>query len=148
MPSTDRIRNVALVGHSGSGKTSLVEAMAYRAGLIPRLGRTEDGTTLADTDPEEIAHRISLSLSVVPLDWKGYRLNLIDTPGDPDFEGEVRAALAVADVAVVVVSAVDGIQVGTDNAWRLCDELGVPRLVFVNKLDRERASFDRTLESP
>ncbi len=147
MPSTDRIRNVALVGHSGSGKTSLVEAMAYRAGLIPRLGRTEDGTTLADTDPEEIAHRISLSLSVVPLDWKGYRLNLIDTPGDPDFEGEVRAALAVADVAVVVVSAVDGIQVGTDNAWRLCDELGVPRLVFVNKLDRERASFDRTLEA-
>jgi elongation factor G len=147
MTSTDRIRNVALLGHSGSGKTSLVEAMAYRAGLLGRMGRTEDGTTLADTDPEETAHGISLALSVVPLDWKGHKLNLIDTPGDPDFEGEVRAALAVADLAVVVVSAVDGIQVGTDNAWRLCDELGVPRIVFINKLDRERASFDRTYQA-
>jgi elongation factor G len=147
MTSTDRIRNVALLGHSGSGKTALVEAMAYRAGLIGRLGRTEDGTTLADTDPEETAHGISLALSVIPIEWKGYKLNIIDTPGDPDFEGEVRAALAVADVAVVVVSAVDGIQVGTDNGWRLCEQLGVPRIVFVNKLDRERASFERTLEA-
>lgn len=145
MTSTDRIRNVALVGHSGVGKTSLVEAMAVRAGIIGRLGRIEDGTTLADTDPEEIAHGISLALSVVPFDWKGHRINIIDTPGDPDFEGEVRAALAVADLAVVVVSGVDGIEVGTENAWRICDELGIGRLVFINKLDRERASFDRTL---
>ena len=145
MAGTDQIRNVALLGHSGSGKTSLVEAMALRAGLISRLGRVEDGTTLSDSDAEEKAHGISLSLSVVPIDWKSHKLNILDTPGDPDLEGEVRAALAVVDVAVIVVSAVDGIQVGTDLAWRLCDELGIPRMVFINKLDRERASFDRTL---
>lgn len=144
MVSTDRIRNVALLGHSGAGTTTLVEAMAYRAGLVGRMGTTQDGTTLADTEPEEIRRGLSLSLSLVPIEWKGVLLNVIDTPGEPDFEAEIRAALAVADVAVVVVSAVDGIQVGTDRAWQLCDELGIPRIVFVNKLDRERASFDRT----
>ncbi|MGY6501734.1 MAG: elongation factor G [Acidimicrobiales bacterium] len=145
MSSTERIRNVALVGHSGAGKTSLVEAMALRAGLISRLGRIEDGSTVSDTEPEEVAHHISLSLAVVPIDWKGYRLNVIDTPGDPDFAGEVRAALGVADVAVVVVSGVDGVQVGTEQVWRMCEDMGLPRMVFVNKLDRERSSFDRTL---
>lgn len=145
--TTDKIRNVALVGHSGAGKTTLVEAMLYRAGVINRIGRVEDGTTTTDTDPEEKSHGISLSLAVAPLDWKGCRINVLDTPGDPDFSGEVRAALRVADLAVFVVSAVDGIEVGTEAAWRLCEELGVPRMVFVNKLDRERASFERTLEA-
>ncbi|MBK5223476.1 MAG: elongation factor G, partial [Acidimicrobiia bacterium] len=110
------------------------------------LGQVEDGTTVADTDPEEKQRRMSLALSVVPVEWSGHRINLIDTPGDPDFHGEVRAALRVADLAVLVVSGVDGIEVGTEAAWRACDELDVPVLVFVNKLDRERASFDRTLE--
>ncbi|HSL59585.1 MAG TPA: elongation factor G [Acidimicrobiales bacterium] len=144
--TTDRIRNVALVGHSGAGKTTLVEAMLFRAGLLTRIGRVEDGTTTTDTDPEEKSHGISLSLAVAPLDWKDHRVNVIDTPGDPDFVGEVRAALRVADLAVFVVSAVDGVEVGTQSVWRLCEELGVPRMVFINKLDRERASFERTLD--
>lgn len=146
MATTDRIRNVALVGHSGAGTTSLTEAVLLAAGAVTRLGRVEDGTTVADTDPEEKAHGISLALSVVPVEWKGHKLNLIDTPGDPDFEADVRAALRVADLAVLVVSAVDGIEVGTDAAWRLCEQMGVPVVFFVNKLDRERASFDRTLD--
>jgi elongation factor G len=145
MATTERIRNVALVGHSGAGTTSLAEAMLLAAGVITRLGRVEDGTTVSDTDPEEKVHGISLALSVVPFEWKGHRINLIDTPGDPDFEGDLRAALRVADLAVLVVSAVDGIEVGTQSAWRLCEQMEVPVLVFVNKLDRERASFDRTL---
>ncbi|QGG96191.1 elongation factor G [Actinomarinicola tropica] len=146
MATTERIRNVALVGHSGAGTTSLTEAALLAAGAIGRLGRVEDGTTVADTDPEEKAHGLSLALSVVPVEWKGHLLNLVDTPGDPDLEGEVRAALRVADLAVLVVSGVDGVQVGTESAWRLCAEADVPVLVFVNKLDRERASFDRTLD--
>lgn len=145
MSLTHRIRNVAVLGHSGSGKTSLVEAMATHAGLISRMGRVEDGTTLSDTEAEEIAHRISIALSVVPVEWNGHSINLIDTPGDPDFEGEVRAALSAADLALVVVSAVEGVEVGTTTAWNLCDELGLPRLVVINKLDRERASYEQTL---
>lgn len=145
MATTARIRNVALVGHSGAGTTSLAEAVLLAAGATSRLGRVEDGTTVADTDPEEKAHGLSLALSVLRVDWKGHTLNLIDTPGDPDFVADVRAALRVADLAVLVVSAVDGIEVGTEASWRLCEEMGVPVLVFVNKLDRERASFDRTL---
>jgi elongation factor G len=145
--TTDKIRNVALVGHSGSGKTTLVEAMLYRAGVVNRIGRVEDGTTTTDTDPEEKSHGISLSLAVAPLEWKGCHINVLDTPGDPDFGGEVRAALRVADLAVFVVSAVDGVEVGTEAAWRLCEELGVPRMVFINKLDRERASYERTLDA-
>ncbi len=143
--TTERIRNVALVGHSGAGTTTLVEAALLAAGAISRAGRVEDGTTVADVDAEEHAHGISLGLSVVSVDWKDHRINLIDTPGDPDFEGPLRAALSVADLAVLVVSAVDGIEVGTERAWRRCEELDLPVIVFVNKLDRERASFDATL---
>ena len=143
--TTDRIRNVALVGHSGAGTTTLVESSLLAAGAIGRAGRVEDGTTVADVDAEEHTRGVSLGLSVVSLDWATYRINLIDTPGDPDFEGPMRAALSVADLAVLVVSAVDGVEVGTERAWRRCAEIGMPVLVFVNKLDRERASFDRTL---
>ncbi len=143
--TTDRIRNVALVGHSGAGTTTLVEAALLASGAIGRCGRVEDGTTVADVDPEEHVHGLSLGLSLVTVDWRGHRLNLLDTPGDPDFEGPMRAALSVADLAVLVVSAVDGIEPGTVRAWRRCEEIGVPVVVFVNKLDRERASFERTL---
>jgi elongation factor G len=143
--ATGQIRNVALVGHSGAGKTSLAEALLHRAGAISRMGRVEDGTTACDFDPEEQRRGISLSLSVAPFEWRDHKINLIDTPGYADFLGEVAAALRIADLAVFVVSAVDGVEVQTEEAWGLAQRLGVPRRVFVNKLDRERASFDATL---
>ncbi|HET9600915.1 MAG TPA: elongation factor G [Acidimicrobiales bacterium] len=142
---TANIRNVALVGHSGSGKTTLVEALLARSGATARIGRVEDGTTLSDTEPEEVKRRISLSLAVAPVEWDGCKLNFLDTPGYADFMGEVEAALSVADLAVFVVSAVDGVEVQTEVIWRRCVELGLPRMVFVNKEDKERADFHRVL---
>jgi elongation factor G len=143
--STAQIRNVALVGHGGAGKTSLAEALLHRSGAIKRMGRVEDGTTTCDHDPEERQRGLSLQLAVAPFEWHGHKVNLIDTPGYADFVGEVAAALRVADLAVFVVSAVEGVEVQTEVVWRIAAELGLPRMVFVNKLDRERASFDRTL---
>jgi len=143
--ATRQIRNVALVGHSGAGKTSLAEALLHRAGAISRLGRVEDGTTVCDSDPEEHKRGISLSLSVAPFEWRDHKVNLIDTPGYADFLGDVSAALRIADLAVFVVSAVDGVEVQTEEAWDLAQKMNMPRMVFVNKLDRERANFDATL---
>ncbi len=139
------IRNVALVGHGGSGKTSLAEALLHCAGGLSRPGRVEDGTTVADFEAEAVKHGISVTLAMVPFEWEGHKVNLIDTPGYADFAAEVRAGLAVADLAVFVVSAVDGVEVQTRVAWKLAEAAGLPRLIFVNKLDRERASFERTL---
>ena len=148
---TPRIRNVALVGHSGVGKTTLAEALLHRAGAIPRMGSIEDGTTVCDVEPEEVKRRISLSPAVAPFPWTAsdgetYLINLIDTPGYADFVGGVDAALAVADLAVVVVSAVDGVEVGTETVWAQLDALGMPRIVFVTKEDKARADFHRVLE--
>ena len=143
--STAQIRNVALVGHGGAGKTSLAEALLHRAGAINRMGRVEDGSTTCDFDPEERQRGLSLSLAVAPFEWRDHKINLVDTPGYADFIGDVAAALRVVDLAVFVVSAVEGVEVQTEVGWRMAAELGVPRMVFVNKLDRERASFDRTL---
>jgi elongation factor G len=142
----ERIRNVALVGHGGSGKTTLAEALLYTAGVIPRMGRVEDASTVCDFDPEEQKRQQSLSLALAPFEWKGHKINLIDTPGYADFEGEVIAALRVVDLAVFVVNAVEGVEVQTERIWREAAELGVPRMVFVNKLDKERSSFERALE--
>jgi elongation factor G len=142
----ERIRNVALVGHSGSGKTTLAEAMLYRAGVLARLGRVEDGNTVLDYDPEEHRRRASLSLAMAPVAWHDHKINLIDTPGYPDFVGDVHAALRVVDLAVFVVSAVEGVEVQTETIWRIAEDMGVPRMIFINKLDKERASFNRTLE--
>jgi len=141
----ERIRNVALVGHNGAGKTTLAEALLYRSGAIDRLGRVEDGNTIMDFDPEEHSRGMSLSLSLAPFEWKGHKVNLIDTPGYADFVGDVHAALRVADLAVFVVSAVEGVEVQTEYAWSIAEDLGIPRMIFINKLDKERASFDRTL---
>ena len=142
----EKIRNVALVGHSGAGKTTLAEALLFRAGAINRIGRVEDGTTVTDSDPEEHSRGMSLSLSIAPFEWKGHKINLIDTPGYADFVGEIHAALRVTDLAVFVVSAVEGVEVQTEYAWGVAADFGVPRMIFINKLDKERASFDRTLE--
>jgi elongation factor G len=143
---TEKIRNVALVGHGGAGKTSLAEALLYTAGAAPRLGRVEDGNTVTDFDPEEARRRISVSLAVAPFEHDGFKVNLLDTPGYADFVSDVSAALRAADLAVFVVSAVEGVEVQTEIAWRMADELRLPRAIFVNKLDRERASFARTLD--
>ncbi len=140
-----RIRNVALVGHNGAGKTTLAEALLFTTGAISRQGRVEDGSTVSDFEPEEIRRRMSLSLAMAPMVVGDVKINLIDTPGYADFFAEVRAACSVADLVVVVVSAVEGMEGQTEAAWHLAAELGLPRLVFVNKLDRERANFDRTL---
>ena len=143
---TERIRNVALVGHGGAGKTTLAEAMLLEAGLVSRLGRVEDGTTVCDSEPEEQRRGQSLSLALAPIVWKDHRINLLDAPGYADFEGEALTALRVADLAVFVVSAVAGPEVQTIRLWKAAADLGLPRMVFVNKLDRERASFPRTLD--
>ncbi len=140
-----RIRNVALVGHNGAGKTTLAEALLLATGAIPRAGKVDDGSTVSDFEPEEIKRHMSISLALTPVVLGDIKINIIDTPGYADFFGEVRAACSVADLVVVVVSAVDGVEAQTEAVWELAAELGLPRLVFINKLDRERASFDRTL---
>jgi elongation factor G len=145
-PSTHRIRNVALLGHNGVGKTTLAEALLHRAGVTTRAGTVADGTTVTDTDPDEIARQMTISLAIAPFEWKAtdghtYKINLIDTPGYPDFVADVDAALSVADLAVILVSAVDGIELGTELAWQRCERLGLPCFFFVTREDRPRADF-------
>ncbi|MGH9189439.1 MAG: elongation factor G [Acidimicrobiales bacterium] len=141
-----KIRNVALVGHGGAGKTSLAEALLFCSGAISRMGRVEDGTATTDVEPEEIRRRISLSLALAPFEYDGFKINLLVAPGYADFVADLDAALRVADLAVIVVSGVEGVEVQTEMAWRRAAALNLPRMFFVNKLDRERASFDRTLD--
>jgi elongation factor G len=143
--ASDKIRNVALVGHSGSGKTMLAEALLFAAGVTTRMGRVEDRNTVTDFDPEELARGSSVSLAMAPFEWSGHRINLIDTPGLSDFMGEALAALRAADLALFIVSGVDGVEVQTEALWDMAGDEGIARAVFVNKLDRERASFSRTL---
>ena len=141
------IRNVAVVGHSGSGKTQLVSAMLFGAKMVNRLGRVDDGTTVTDFDEEEIARKHTLSASVAFAEWRSTKINLIDTPGISNFVSDTRAALRVADAALVVVDAVAGVEVQTEKVWGIAEEIGLPCVVVLNLLDRERASFDRALES-
>jgi elongation factor G len=143
---TPSLRNVAVVGHGGSGKTTLAEGLLHLAGESTRLGKVDEGNSILDADPDAIRRRISVSASVAPVPWKGTKINLIDTPGYLDFQGDVRAALRIADAVLFVVDAVAGVEVGTELTWRICDELGLPRMIFVNKMDRENASFARTVE--
>lgn len=143
---TSQIRNVVLLGHGSVGKTSLSEALLFLAGVINRLGRVEEGTTTSDFDPEEIKRRISVSLALLPLEWNGHKINLLDSPGYADFVGEVKCGVRVADAAIVVVAAVSGVEVGTEQVWKYAEERALPRMIFVNKMDRENADFYKTVE--
>jgi elongation factor G len=140
------IRNVALVGHGGSGKTSLASALLFDAGAVNRLGRVEEGTTVTDFDPDEVERRISLQAASAFAEWKKAKINLIDAPGYANFLSEARAGLRVADAALVVVDAVAGVEVQTEKVWEIAEEFSLPRFLVVHKMDRENASFERTLE--
>jgi elongation factor G len=148
MPAVEpgKIRNVAVVGHRGTGKTSLVEAMLFQAGATNRLGVVEQGTTVSDWDEDEQEREMSISDSLCHLEWQGRKINLIDTPGEPSFQGDAIAALHVVEGALVTVSGVMGVEVQTARNWQRAEDLGLARVVFVNMLDRERADFYRTLE--
>src|ERR687889_1209296 len=137
--SADKVRNVALVGHAGAGKTTLAEALLVATGALPRLGRIEDGTTCLDTEEVEIRQQRSVSLGVATVEHAGHRLTLLDTPGSPDFVGELRAGLRAADAALFVVSAVAGVDAGTVQLWEECAAVGMPRAVVVTQVDRPRA---------
>ncbi len=140
------IRNVLLVGHGGAGKTTLLESMVFTAGASTRMGRIEDGNTVSDFEAEEVKKGISVSLAMAPVEWDGVKINVLDAPGYADFIGDVRSAIRAVDAVILVVSAVDGVEVQTEVAWELAVEAGMPRAILINKLDRERASFERTLE--
>ncbi|MBW3593315.1 MAG: GTP-binding protein, partial [Actinobacteria bacterium] len=139
------MRNVAVIGHRGTGKTSLVEALLFQAEATNRLGSVEQESTVADWDEEEHRRQMSLSAGLCHLEWQGRKVNVIDTPGDPGFQADTLAALRVVEGAVIVVNAVAGVEVQTTRLWDRCEALETSRLIFVNMLDRERASFDATL---
>ena len=143
---TDEIRNVVLLGHGGSGKTSLAEAMAYVSGATSRMGKIADGNTISDFDKEEQKREFSISTSLVPIEWEKAKINILDTPGYFDFVGEVEEAVSAADAAVIVVSGKAGVEVGTEKAWELCDEYKLPRMVYVTEMDVDDASFRQVVQ--
>ncbi len=143
--TSENIRNVALISHGGAGKTSLTEALLFTSGAINRLGKIESGNTTTDFDPDEIKKQVTINVGLAPLEWEEVKINLLDTPGYFDFIGDVLGALRVADSAVVVVCAVSGVEVGTEKVWGYADDFNLPRLVVINKLDRENADYEGTL---
>jgi len=145
--TAEHIRNVALISHVGSGKTSLIDAALYDSGVVTRQGKVDEGSSVADYDPDELKRSMTLNAKVLPVEWKNTKINFIDTPGYADFMGEVKAGLRVADAALVVVTAEKGVEVGTELTWQYADERNLPRMVLINKLDRENTSFDQALES-
>ncbi|HNT78465.1 MAG TPA: GTP-binding protein, partial [Anaerolineae bacterium] len=145
--TTQKIRNIALIGHGSSGKTTLTEAMLFYSKAISRRGSVMDGTTVTDFDEEEIRRHISLNTAMAPIEWKDCKINVLDTPGYTDFIGEVRSALRVTDLALSVVDAAAGVEVGTELTWGYATDEQMPRAVLINKMDRENANFDRALAS-
>jgi len=142
----ENIHNVVLLSHCGAGKTSVSEAMLFAAGAITRLGKVDDGTATSDYDPTEVKHKISLNLALLPCQWNGVKINLIDTPGYSDFVGEVKASVRVSEGAIIVICAASGVEVGSEQVWAYSEEANLSRLILVNKMDRENADFYRTLE--
>lgn len=145
--SVQNIRNVCLLGHGGNGKTALAESLLYMTGAIDRMGRSTDGNTVCDYDPEEAKRQISISTAMAPLEYKGCKINVLDTPGGFDFSGEVMEALQVADAAIIVCSAKDGISVGLEKAWRYCQERDMPRFIYISKTDEENSDYNATFEA-
>ncbi|MBR2948315.1 MAG: elongation factor G [Lachnospiraceae bacterium] len=144
--TTDKIRNVVLLGHGGSGKTSLVEAMAYLSGITSRMGKVTDGNTVSDFGKEEQKRQISISTSVVPIEWNGVKINILDTPGYFDFVGEVEEAVSVAGAAIIVINGKSGIEVGTEKAWELCEKYNLPRFIYVTNMDIDNVSYRQIVE--
>lgn len=144
--TTDKIRNVVLLGHGGCGKTSLVEAMAYLSGITSRLGKVDDGNTVSDFGKEEQKRKISVSTSVIPIEWAGNKINIIDTPGFFDFVGEVEEGISAAGAAIIVVNGKAGVEVGTKKAWDLCEKYKLPRMIYVSNMDVDNASFRQVVE--
>jgi elongation factor G len=140
------IHNTVLLSHSGTGKTSLAEALLFTAGAIKRMGKVDDGSSVSDYDPDEIKRKISISLSLLPFVWKDKKVNIIDTPGYTDFIGEVKAGMRVSEGAVILVCAASGVEVGTEQVWKYCEEASLPRLIFVNKMERENADYIKTVD--
>jgi elongation factor G len=143
--ATDAIRNVALISHGGGGKTSLGEALLFHTGAVNRMGKIEEGNTVSDFEDEEIRRRLSLSTSVLALEYRDHKVNLLDTPGYTDFIGEVISALRASDAAILLVDSVAGVEVGTELDWGYCETFALPRFVAISKMDRENASFERAL---
>jgi elongation factor G len=144
--ATEKLRNVALLGHGSSGKTTFAEAMLFASGGSSRMGKVEDGNTVSDYDDEEKRRKQSISLSVILVEYKDYKLNLLDTPGYADFYGEVKSAVRVADLGLIFVDAVSGVEVGTELAMQAVDEAKIPRAVLVSRMDRENANFQSVME--
>src|SRR5512147_3160326 len=142
--TTEFLRNIALVSHGGAGKTMLAEAFLHAAGATTRLGKVEDGTTVSDYDEEEIRRKISIYASMIPLEHRDHKINLIDAPGYTDFVGEAISALSVTDGAIILVDAVAGVEVGTELAWRYANDFKLPRFFLINKMDRDNADFEKT----
>lgn len=144
--TANEVRNVVLLGHSGCGKTTLAEAALFNSGAITRMGSVTDGNTVSDYDAEEIRRGVSVSASVLPVEWMDTKINLLDTPGYFDFASEARLALSVADTAIIVVSAKSGIEVGTEKAWEYAEEMEIPKMLFINQMDDPDADFAKTLD--
>ncbi|NBJ99197.1 elongation factor G [bacterium 1xD8-48] len=144
--TTDKIRNVALLGHGGAGKTSLAEAMAYLSGITSRLGKVDDGNTVSDFGKEEQKRKISISTSVIPVEWEGYKINIIDAPGFFDFAGEMEEAISAAGAVIIVVNGKSGVEVGAQKAWELCEKYKLPRMIYVSNMDVDNASFRQVVE--
>ncbi|MBR4099146.1 MAG: GTP-binding protein, partial [Clostridium sp.] len=145
--SVQNIRNVCLLGHGGNGKTALAESLLFMTGAIDRMGKATDGNTVCDYDQEETKRQISITTAVAPVEYKGCKINVLDTPGGFDFAGEVVAALRAADAAIIVCSAKDGLSVGLEKAWKYCEERNMPRFIYISKTDEENSDYDATFEA-